>query len=631
MIFCCLCHSHSCLKQCVNFTCQLVTRVCAETNTPRRHEAAAERIDEDSDFRAAVNARASLRIEARMFSCVMSRVSIALMRIRCLDELRISMASRFTMCALEFVTRSSFFFARDEPSLLSLAHRSRDEATPYDLLAMSTLTQLLNAAQLGRPSAIALLPCFLALSAQSLFASPCAPSFLASASSAQSSAQAQTPPRSSAELAEVPLDADLLGFTVRVPSGSTVRVEKLPAASYLVSDSSEVPLWRLRATSLRASRAETSAKTQCDEYLADLTAREQKFDVLVNEPRSIAGTNAHLFYISVALPAGGVGISGTLIIPHGVDNYLVFSILALEDRFAQSRALLDRAFATIELKDVEKLAGARASLLGIGSVMTSLFTEQALRATIHPEPRFYRMWKPGDGSEKKDFGYMAVRVREGKRGEVDASKDARAFKGEDADVGLLATVDARVVVNGDATHTLDVQSRYFMTFDRASESWSMRSTERQKRAERSSAQTGFRAAPSVGAPRPKIRVITATRDGMTREPQEWSLPPVYLSQVELIVLGELLPRVPDAERIEFADYAFDQREEKLPQRRETWTPTTEGWRLETLAGSSPAPLLQDFDSKGRRVRRIDVDGTVTEFIELAALRTLWKSKGLPVE
>ncbi|RLS91945.1 MAG: hypothetical protein DWI12_12230 [Planctomycetota bacterium] len=266
------------------------------------------------------------------------------------------MASRFTMCALEFVTRSSFFFARDEPSLLSLAHRSRDEATPYDLLAMSTLTQLLNAAQLGRPSAIALLPCFLALSAQSLFASPCAPSFLASASSAQSSAQAQTPPRSSAELAEVPLDADLLGFTVRVPSGSTVRVEKLPAASYLVSDSSEVPLWRLRATSLRASRAETSAKTQCDEYLADLTAREQKFDVLVNEPRSIAGTNAHLFYISVALPAGGVGISGTLIIPHGVDNYLVFSILALEDRFAQSRALLDRAFATIELKDVEKLA-----------------------------------------------------------------------------------------------------------------------------------------------------------------------------------------------------------------------------------------------------------------------------------
>ena len=154
MIFCCLCHSHSCLKQCVNFTCQLVTRVCAETNTPRRHEAAAERIDEDSDFRAAVNARASLRIEARMFSCVMSRVSIALMRIRCLDELRISMASRFTMCALEFVTRSSFFFARDEPSLLSLAHRSRDEATPYDLLAMSTLTQLLKAAQLGRPSAI---------------------------------------------------------------------------------------------------------------------------------------------------------------------------------------------------------------------------------------------------------------------------------------------------------------------------------------------------------------------------------------------------------------------------------------------------------------------------------------------
>ncbi len=494
--------------------------------------------------------------------------------------------------------------------------------------------------------AIAALACVFGLSAQCAIASQITPSFLVQATLAQTTAPARTPPPSlaqspaqspaqgTAELAAVPLDGDLLGFTMRVPSGCTVRVEKLPTASYLISDSAEVPLWRLRATALRASRAETSAKTQCEDYLADLTAREQKFDVLVNEPRTIAGTNAQIFYISVALPAGGVGISGTLIIPHGVDNYLVFSILALEDRFAHSRALLDRAFATIELKDMEKLAGERASLLGIGAAMTSLFTEQALRATIHPEPRFYRMWKPVDGTkggEKKDFGYMAVRVREGKRGEVDASKDVRTFKGEDADIGLLATVDARVVVNDDTTHTLDVQSRYFMTFDRASESWSMRSTERQKRAERSSAQTGVRSAPSTGAPRPKIRVITATRDGMTREPQEWSLPPVYLSQVELIVLGELLPRVPNAARIEFADYAFDQREEKLPQRREAWSPIAEGWRLETLAGTSPAPLVQDFDARGRRVRRVDVDGTVTEFIELAALRTLWKSKGLPVE
>jgi hypothetical protein len=31
------------------------------------------------------------------------------------------------------------------------------------------------------------------------------------------------------------------------------------------------------------------------------------------------------------------------------------------------------------------------------------------------------------------------------------------------------------------------------------------------------------------------------------------------------------------------------------------------------------------------VRRIDPDGTVTELIDVAELRTLWKSKGLPVD
>lgn len=158
----------------------------------------------------------------------------------------------------------------------------------------------------------------------------------------------------------------------------------------------------------------------------------------------------------------------------------------------------------------------------------------------------------------------------------------------------------------------------------------MRSTQRQRANSRSSAQTGVRSAPTTGAPRPTVKVISASRDGMTRDPIEWPVPPAYLSQAELVVLGQLMPRTEKVESLEFLDYAFDQRDQKLPQRRETRSRTTTGWKLETRIGSSPEVLVQEFDKDGIRVRRVDADGTVTERITLEELRKLWNAKGLPV-
>lgn len=432
-------------------------------------------------------------------------------------------------------------------------------------------------------------------------------------------------------LAEAPLDADGLGFTMRVPVGTAVRIERSPTVSYLLSDGAEASAWRVRATTVRASKAGTTARSQCEDYLADLRKRDQKFDVLADEPRSIAGADAHLVYLGVPLEAGGRGIMGMLVVPNAPDSYLAFSILIVDAEFARARSLLDRSFATIALRDIAKTLVENTDLMVRGAELVAAITPEALRSTIDAAPRVYRMWRPDGNGGKKDYGYMVVRVREGQLGEVDASKNPAKFEGEDKDTGLLASIDARVIVNDDPQHTLDAQSRYFVRWDRSSESWSLRSTERQKRASRSSAQTGIRLAPTTGAPRPKLQVIASSRDGMTREPQEWAIPPVYLSQAELIVIGELLPRDPAAGMIEFKDYAFDQRDQKLPQRRETWTPIANGWRLETQQGSAPAKIVQEFDGKGERVRRVDIDGSVTELIELEDLRKLWKSKGLPVD
>lgn len=446
------------------------------------------------------------------------------------------------------------------------------------------------------------------------------------------SAPKPTPTQASDDgLAPTPLEAELLGFRMRVPVGTAVRVERGAPSSYLLNEESENPRWRIRATALRASRLGTTARSQCDDYIAELRTRGQEFEILVSEERAIDGRTAHLFYLSVPLAEGDRGISGVLMVPSGPDDYLVFSILALGDGFDATRALLDRSFASIALADRREELDERAGLLGRGEAIVASFTPERLRATIASDPRFFRMWRPDADGKPQEVGYVIIRVREGQRGEVDGSADPRGLKGPEAEKGLLATVDARVIVNNDASHTLDVESRYFMTWDRLSESWSVRSTQRHRSASRSSAQTGIRTPTSAGSPRPVIRVISATRDGVTREPQDWAVPPAYISQAELVVLGQLLPRKDSVQTVEFLDYAFDQRDERLPQRRETWSRTESGWRLETRIGSSPDKLVQEFDQDGVRVRRIDPDGTVTERITLAELRKLWRAKGLPVD
>jgi hypothetical protein len=438
-------------------------------------------------------------------------------------------------------------------------------------------------------------------------------------------------PTAPPQLAATPLDAELLGVRMRVPAGSALRIDRTGTPTYLLSEDSENPAWRLRIAGLRASRLGTTAKSQSEDYLAELKSKGERFTVLTDEPRQIAGNDAHLFYISVPLEQGGNGISGSLIVPNGPNQFVVFSTLAVERDFAATRALLDACFATIEFTDRAARMEERATLLGRGEAFVASITPDALRATLAPDPVYYRMWKPGESGSVQEVGYFMVRVREGLRGEVDASRAVDSLKAEEREPGLLVCIDARLVVNGDAAHTLDVQSRYYLSWDRSNELWSTRSTQRHRASERSTAQTGLRLAPTVGSPRAKIQLIRSTRDGVTRETQEWPVPPAYISQAELIVLGQLLPKRDSFDSIEFLDYAFDQRDERVPQRRETWSRTESGWKLVTQVGTSPDSLVQEFDKGGKRVRRVDPDGTVTERISLEDLRTLWKSKGLPAD
>ena len=209
-------------------------------------------------------------------------------------------------------------------------------------------------------------------------------------------------PPASGDLAPTPLEADLLNFSMRVPTGTSVRIERAPSPSYLLAEASDNPRWRMRAAALRASRLGTTAQSQCQDFLAELKAKGQQFTLLLDEPRSIAGRQAHLFYISVPIEGGGAGISGTLMVPTGPDQYLVFSLVALEEGFDRTRSLLDKSFATLTLVEKSAVLDERATLLGRGEAIVASITPDALRATITKEPLFYRMWKPDEKGAPHD-------------------------------------------------------------------------------------------------------------------------------------------------------------------------------------------------------------------------------------
>ncbi|MFM7260323.1 MAG: hypothetical protein ACKO3W_06930, partial [bacterium] len=194
-------------------------------------------------------------------------------------------------------------------------------------------------------------------------------------------------------LAASPLDADGLGFRMRVPVGTSVRLEKNPP-NYLLSDAGDAPAWRIRAAALSASKAETTAASQCEDYITLMKSKGAGLEVLVNEPRKIGGRDAHLVYIAMPLEGGGRGITGNLVIPSGPDAYLVFATLVVDGEFERVRALLDRAFATLELKDTNAESLEKLGLLARGTEIILGFSEERLRSTIAPDPACYRMWRP---------------------------------------------------------------------------------------------------------------------------------------------------------------------------------------------------------------------------------------------
>lgn len=438
---------------------------------------------------------------------------------------------------------------------------------------------------------------------------------------------------------EPPLEeitAEGLGLRFTPPTSAFLRTDTANGVlRYELIDGRDQPRWRMRVQGLVASRADATVGSQLEDYLASMRSSGATFTVRLDEEiRSASGETGRLLLLANDLGDGAVGISGWALFPRGEGTFIVMSLLANEADLASILPNLRASLASVRLVDAESVDAERRARIDRGAAILGAIGPERLRAVATGEPAWFRVFRAGkDGGPEAELGFVRLLAREGKRGEADASRPVDSLRGEDRDAGFLVELDARSLVPERPEQFTVTQGRFWLSWDRSEEVWSVRSARHSGRNVANSAETGLRSPPRPATPRPKLTVITANAEKAFREPEEWTVPPNYLSQAEQQVLGFLLPPPPEGGE-SFIVYAYDPKTGSLPQRTESWRVDAERRVLETRFAGGPVSVRREFDPSGRLLRRVDAEvlgEVVTEAMTRDALETLYRRKGLALE
>jgi hypothetical protein len=331
----------------------------------------------------------------------------------------------------------------------------------------------------------------------------------------------------------------------------------------------------------------------------------------------------HVLYLQQNLDDQTQIVNGWLILPTGPRSFVVLTLMTTGDDFTRLHAVFDASFGTIRLASQIEKVEAKATRFDRARAILAGLDPDALRSLAGPR-HWYRIYKPGAGGRPADdteVGFMSMESKIAERGELTPERSERSFGAMEGETGLMVVLEARAILDAATSRYLDVDGRYWMSLDRATEAWSVRSTERIGTAERTSAETGVRT-------QRNLDVIHSKREQLTRDPTNWTLPlGPYLNQAEVFLLGRLLPRDGSVDG-PLGFYYYDSGRKRLTERVDRWRRQGSGWELVTTPILQTASIRQIFDQQGQRLRRIDGDGTVTELIDPNDLRKLWQSKGL---
>lgn len=442
-----------------------------------------------------------------------------------------------------------------------------------------------------------------------------------------------TPKSASAALDLEPFDAEALGLKINLPAGSAVAAEKADGQLVItVTDDPTTPTWSLRIQTMISTLEQPTAARQIEELMREYKLLKQDFKTISNTAYTVGPHSGQLCYLRVEPRPDEQVISGWLLVPRGERTFMVFSLQTLPEHLPRVRPLIEASFATIQLRSAEDMASERQALLDSGRALIEACTPEKLKSLVGVK-QWHRVFKPAatPGAADTEVGYSLLEVFEAMKGAVEPSKPENQYDRNERKPGLMIRVQSRVV-SEDRSVYYDSMGLYWMAWDQSEETWNARGTQWQGEAEWSEAETGLRSPYMPGAPPPRLTVIKTVLATNAREPNDWLVPDVYLSQPLHWLLGRLLPTDIRADReYRYYFYNFASRQAQLSQRSDVWGPLNDGsgnFRLVTkLSVESPA-MTAIYNSKGELVRRVHPDGSITEPSTVETIHKLWKNAGL---
>jgi hypothetical protein len=436
-----------------------------------------------------------------------------------------------------------------------------------------------------------------------------------------------------------PLVVETLNLTFHPPRGASTVAQVLNGQPVVdLRDNPDEPTWTMRVQAMKSTVAENpSPKAQVDDLLADLTRAKREYKVLLNEPRTVSGLQGHVCFLDRVTPDAEPEkrerfISGWLVLPIASDEFMVFAVQTLPEHFAAMKPVFEACFNTIALRSRDEVRSEQLRRLENGLTVLKSLTRENLHQLVGSK-QWTRIYKPptAAGQPSEEVGCALIEVLEAKRGALNPERNESKFSADERKEGLMVRVQGRYIQDAQRRVFYDSIALYWLAWDQSEEAWSVRATQRQGDAEKSEAETGVRIAPSTGQPVATLSVIKQTSDGQP-VPNEWEVPEVYLSQALHWIIGRLLPRdITSPQEYAWYFYVPSSMQPKMYQRLDRWEPGGDGhFTLTTYLTPDAPPLTSVYARDGAFIRRTHTDGSITEPVELAELRRIWKSKGIPV-
>jgi hypothetical protein len=432
----------------------------------------------------------------------------------------------------------------------------------------------------------------------------------------------------------VPLVLESMGIAMYRPRDTEVSVFRADGQTGVtIEDGSESPQWSMTIQHLHSTLEQPTAQGQIETHLTALREAGHEFRELRNEPYAMSGTTGHLAMIEQKTGHGEMFVQGWLIVPAGARVFLVFSVLTLPESVTQVQRVLDACWSTCRFRSAAEISLRRRSRIETGREVIENITPEQLQALDGKQVwlRIYRAADPVAGTDDVEIGYSLIEVARGLKGELHPERRPEQYLEADRAEGLIVRVHGRMVADRERDVYFDSQAIYWMAWDQSEEAWSVRGVQRQRRASRGETETGLRLPQSVSNPRPRLQVIRSGVGDFSREPHEWLVPDVYLSQPIAPLLGYLLPMDGD-EPLEFASYYYNYSQSipQLTQRIDTWEREGGGrnWQLTTRLTSDAPPTISVYSPDRRLIRRTRADGTLIEPSTPEQIHRIWQRRGL---